>query len=580
MALSFGATVPVPLSAEENDLINRSSKKIKNGEVEDCKSKAKVANSGPNVRVGVNNAPVGETAIQDCSMVPGDISRASVDTWKVVQRPRRQKKGSKEKIQGELRRPDNGSRFGVLVEEGIGSDGASLEDGQIVVLETVVEKSAQRTNSVHISRDKKGETQKKLRKDQIRVGDSSEQKSIRQVTRKEKRSRDSVKGGEKGAVVLRLTNGEIGECANNDGLAVSTRPKVPLEVDPSLAGGLDPGLVPSPVWACEVGGVENLGANSQIGPPNLDSVMILGPGEGCDEVVGSVVAETHPSRGTVGEVGEGCDEVVGSAPDVLFLAELKGDSKSQFNCLVSLGFDGLAVVPCVGRSGGIVAAWRSDRVKVNVVLSNRQLLHLSCVVVSIPEYFITAVYAVPLPVMKQALWADLRNLASSMSRSWVVVGDFNDIAHSSERVGGSNLNFSRMKIFQDRIQDCSLVDMGSTGPKFTWRDENGNLKGLEVVSVCWNKDETGKLQFKEVQGSEGIIEADLVLLAMGFLGPEPTIPEKMGLELDNRSNFKADYGQFSTSIDGIFAAGDCRRGQSLAVWGSGQYQRDGKLLNR
>ncbi|KAF7830769.1 glutamate synthase [NADH], amyloplastic isoform X3 [Senna tora] len=97
-------------------------------------------------------------------------------------------------------------------------------------------------------------------------------------------------------------------------------------------------------------------------------------------------------------------------------------------------------------------------------------------------------------------------------------------------------------------------------------DENGAVKGLELVRVCWEKDETGKFQFKEVQGSEEMIEADLVLLAMGFLGPESTIADNLGLERDNRSNFKADYGRFSTSIDGVFAAGDCRRGQSLVVW--------------
>lgn len=51
-------------------------------------------------------------------------------------------------------------------------------------------------------------------------------------------------------------------------------------------------------------------------------------------------------------------------------------------------------------------------------------------------------------------------------------------------------------------------------------DENGNVKGLEVVHVKWEKDASGKFQFKEVEGSEEIIEADLVLLAMGFLGPE------------------------------------------------------------
>ncbi|XP_027338978.1 glutamate synthase [NADH], amyloplastic isoform X1 [Abrus precatorius] len=97
-------------------------------------------------------------------------------------------------------------------------------------------------------------------------------------------------------------------------------------------------------------------------------------------------------------------------------------------------------------------------------------------------------------------------------------------------------------------------------------DENGVLKGLEVVRVRWEKDETGKFQFKEIEGSEEIIEADLVLLAMGFLGPESTIAEKLGVEKDNRSNFKADYGRFSTNVNGVFAAGDCRRGQSLVVW--------------
>uniref|UniRef100_A0A1S3XS81 Glutamate synthase [NADH], amyloplastic n=1 Tax=Nicotiana tabacum TaxID=4097 RepID=A0A1S3XS81_TOBAC len=97
-------------------------------------------------------------------------------------------------------------------------------------------------------------------------------------------------------------------------------------------------------------------------------------------------------------------------------------------------------------------------------------------------------------------------------------------------------------------------------------DENGNVKGLEVIRVQWEKDDSGRFQFKEVEGSEEIIGADLVLLAMGFLGPESTIADKLGLEKDNRSNFKADYGRFSTSVEGVFAAGDCRRGQSLVVW--------------
>ncbi|KAI3846660.1 hypothetical protein MKW92_019453 [Papaver armeniacum] len=97
-------------------------------------------------------------------------------------------------------------------------------------------------------------------------------------------------------------------------------------------------------------------------------------------------------------------------------------------------------------------------------------------------------------------------------------------------------------------------------------DENGVIKGLELVRVQWEKDASGKFQFKEVEGSEEVIEADLVLLAMGFLGPESTVADGLGLEKDNRSNYKAEYGRFSTNVEGVFAAGDCRRGQSLVVW--------------
>ncbi|CAH9070624.1 unnamed protein product [Cuscuta epithymum] len=97
-------------------------------------------------------------------------------------------------------------------------------------------------------------------------------------------------------------------------------------------------------------------------------------------------------------------------------------------------------------------------------------------------------------------------------------------------------------------------------------DENGVVKGLEVVHVKWEKDATGKFNFEEIKGSEEIIEADIVLLAMGFLGPESTIADQLGVEKDNRSNLKAEYGRFATNVEGVFAAGDCRRGQSLVVW--------------
>jgi glutamate synthase (NADPH/NADH) small chain len=98
-------------------------------------------------------------------------------------------------------------------------------------------------------------------------------------------------------------------------------------------------------------------------------------------------------------------------------------------------------------------------------------------------------------------------------------------------------------------------------------DGKGNVAGIETVRVEWQKDSGGKWQMAEIPGSEETFEAELVFLAMGFVGPEDTLPDQLGLERDPRSNFKAEYGDYATSIDGVFAAGDCRRGQSLVVWG-------------
>ncbi len=97
-------------------------------------------------------------------------------------------------------------------------------------------------------------------------------------------------------------------------------------------------------------------------------------------------------------------------------------------------------------------------------------------------------------------------------------------------------------------------------------DGNGGVAGIETVGVNWALDDSGRFQMNEIPGTEATFEADLVLLAMGFLGPERTLVEKLGLETDGRSNFQAEYGNYATSVEGVFAAGDCRRGQSLVVW--------------
>ncbi|MDG2108272.1 MAG: glutamate synthase subunit beta [Woeseiaceae bacterium] len=97
-------------------------------------------------------------------------------------------------------------------------------------------------------------------------------------------------------------------------------------------------------------------------------------------------------------------------------------------------------------------------------------------------------------------------------------------------------------------------------------DGDGNVKALQLVDVEM-KNIDGRISFEEVEGSEQELPCDLALLAMGFLGPEkPGMLEQLGLKLNDRGNVITDPQTWMTSVDGVFAAGDMRRGQSLIVW--------------
>ena len=98
-------------------------------------------------------------------------------------------------------------------------------------------------------------------------------------------------------------------------------------------------------------------------------------------------------------------------------------------------------------------------------------------------------------------------------------------------------------------------------------DEEDRLKEVHTVEVSWEKDEkSGRFSPKSREGTDQVRPTQLVLLAMGYLGPEQPLLDALDVERDARSNIKADHGTHTTNVSGVFAAGDCRRGQSLVVW--------------
>ncbi|HMC65193.1 MAG TPA: FAD-dependent oxidoreductase, partial [Gemmataceae bacterium] len=96
-------------------------------------------------------------------------------------------------------------------------------------------------------------------------------------------------------------------------------------------------------------------------------------------------------------------------------------------------------------------------------------------------------------------------------------------------------------------------------------DERGQVNSIETVLVEWVKD-NGRAMPRNIPGTEKMLPAQLILLALGFSGPENQLLDQLGVEKDPRSNAKAEHGRFATNLPGIFAAGDMRRGQSLVVW--------------
>jgi glutamate synthase (NADPH) small chain len=113
----------------------------------------------------------------------------------------------------------------------------------------------------------------------------------------------------------------------------------------------------------------------------------------------------------------------------------------------------------------------------------------------------------------------------------------------------------------------------TTTRRFIGRNEH--VTGIEICDVSWAKGADGRFEMREVPGTVQVIPADLVLLALGFTSTEPALPRAFGCELDPRGNVRAGIDKM-TSVPGVFAAGDCARGQSLVVWAI----REGRLAAR
>ena len=181
----------------------------------------------------------------------------------------------------------------------------------------------------------------------------------------------------------------------------------------------------------------------------------------------------------------------------------------------------------------------------------------------------------------------LLNKYNAKNKNVIVIGGGDtgsDCVGTSNRHGASSVtNFEIMpKPSKNRTDDypwpfwpikLKTSSSHQEGSKRKWSiltkefvgDKNGNLKSLKTVEVEWEKKSGQKLNLKEIPKSEKEWPCELVLLALGFTGPEKSLPEQFGVNLNKKNNIFSN-NNYQTNKSNIFVAGDCRRGQSLIVW--------------
>ncbi|CAL1367787.1 unnamed protein product [Linum trigynum] len=158
----------------------------------------------------------------------------------------------------------------------------------------------------------------------------------------------------------------------------------------------------------------------------------------------------------------------------------------------------MAVSDAVGFSGGIWVLWDNSHMHLEVIDKDKQFIHLKWFGARKEIGFLTAIYASPNDFERGSLWNCLRRIEKSVDGPWLLSGDFNAMSSPEDKHGGAPFNFARARPFTDCIDDCGLVDLGFSGPKFTWFTKSSRLKERLDRSFCsleWRQKFPGTMVF-------------------------------------------------------------------------------------
>ncbi|KAL4300764.1 hypothetical protein AHAS_Ahas17G0233500 [Arachis hypogaea] len=166
-------------------------------------------------------------------------------------------------------------------------------------------------------------------------------------------------------------------------------------------------------------------------------------------------------------------------PTITLLYETKCSGDRAKEVIRDMQYNFYHIEEAEGYVGGIWVLWDQPSIRIDILISHQQFVHMKIRDQQNKVWYLTAVYASPQEVVRRTLWESLKTVAGNVAGAWLVVGDFNEIADEGEKKGGASVDRNACRKFKDWIQSCNLLDLGYVGSKFTWR--GGQREGLDRV---------------------------------------------------------------------------------------------------
>ncbi|XP_058784135.1 uncharacterized protein LOC131658903 [Vicia villosa] len=156
-------------------------------------------------------------------------------------------------------------------------------------------------------------------------------------------------------------------------------------------------------------------------------------------------------------------------PKLYAIMETRCDPVKLQTPLQKMGFHKFILVENTGYAGGIIVACTEDNLKIELIRKRDQSIHMQVANDRGQEWLFTVVYASPNEILRKQLWENMRMVAATMVISWLVAGDFNDIAYTNEKKGGGHVSTRKCSTFRNNMEACNLSDLRARGSSYTWR---------------------------------------------------------------------------------------------------------------